>query len=63
MTRKQSTLNLSASHSTNEDANAIRRLPEQRNTLKVVAASADELVAHTQRLSVVNIKGAPPLWK
>jgi DNA polymerase III subunit epsilon len=63
MTRKQSTLNLSAGEGSNADGNQIRRLPEQRNKLKIVSASADELIAHSERLSVIKKKGGEPLWK
>jgi len=63
MTRKQSTFNLSASDSSDGDANAIRRLNSDREKLKVIAASADEIVAHKERLSVVKQKGGEPLWK
>ncbi len=63
MTRKQSTLNLSSGDSTNADEKTIRRLPEQRNKLKVINASADELIAHSERLAVIESKGGEPLWK
>jgi len=63
MTRKQSTFNLSAGDNNNEDANAIRRLSNDRVKLKVIAASADELEAHEERLLVVKSKGGEPLWK
>ncbi len=62
MTRKQATLNLSADNSSG-DANAIRRLTHDRAKLKVIAASADELEAHKERLLVVKQKGGEPLWK
>lgn len=63
MTRKQSTLNLSVGANNSEDANAIRRLSNDRVKLKVIAASADEVEAHKERLLVVKEKGGEPLWK
>ncbi|MDX2369145.1 MAG: DNA polymerase III subunit epsilon [Colwellia sp.] len=63
MTRKQSTFNLSVGDNSSGDANAIRRLSNDRVKLKVIAASADEVEAHTERLLVVKQKGGEPLWK
>lgn len=63
MTRKQSALNLSVGESNAQDADAIRRVSENRNKLKIVAASADELIAHKERLDIVREKGGEPLWK
>jgi DNA polymerase-3 subunit epsilon len=63
MTRKQSTFNLSVGDNTSEDTNAIRRLNKDRVKLKVIAASADEVDAHKERLLVVKQKGGEPLWK
>ena len=63
MTRKQSTFNLSAGDDDHSDVNAIRRLNNDREKLKVIAASADEIDAHQERLSVVKQKGGEPLWK
>ncbi len=62
MTRKQAALNLTIGDGAGEDANAIRRLSNDRKKLKVIHASADELIAHQERLSIVEQKGAPPLW-
>lgn len=63
MTRKQSALNLtSTDNNQGGDANAIRRLPAERNKLKVISASADELIAHQDRLAIVEEKGSAPLW-
>lgn len=62
MTRKQSTLNLSVGEHNSSDANAIRRVSANREKLKVITASADEIEAHKERLSVVKQKGAEPLW-
>ncbi|MEW6993641.1 DNA polymerase III subunit epsilon [Colwelliaceae bacterium MEBiC 14330] len=63
MTRKQSSFNLSVGEGSSSDANAIRRLPSTRNKLKVIAASADELKAHDERLAIIANKGGDPLWK
>ncbi len=63
MTRKQSTLNLSAGDHNSSDAKAIRRLSVDREKLKVIAASADEIEAHQKRLSIIKQKGGEPLWK
>lgn len=63
MTRKQSTLNLSAGEGNINDANLIRRVNTQRNKLKVIAASADELIAHKERIAIIGKKGGEPLWK
>ncbi|MFT7108504.1 MAG: DNA polymerase-3 subunit epsilon [Psychrobacter glaciei] len=61
MTRKQSALNLTAGDN-GVNANEIRRLPSDREKLKVILASADELLAHQERLTIVEAKGASPLW-
>ncbi|RUO26079.1 DNA polymerase III subunit epsilon [Aliidiomarina minuta] len=44
------------------DHDAIRRLPEQRSALKVLAASADEEEAHRQRLEQLIASGGKSLW-
>lgn len=62
MTRKQATLNLQSGDSQAEDASAIRRISNNRPKLKVLAATADELAEHENRLTIVNDKGAAPLW-
>jgi len=62
MTRKQSTLNLQSGDSQAEDANAIRRVSDNRPALKVLAATAAELAEHENRLTIVSEKGATPLW-
>lgn len=63
MTRKQSTFNLSVGDNSSEDANAIRRLSNDRVKLKIITASADEVEAHKDRLLIVKQKGGEPLWK
>ncbi len=62
MTRKQSTLNLSAGDGESADTNAIRRVSSERSKLKVIQASADELSKHNERLAVVADKGSEPIW-
>ena len=65
MTRKQETLNLSASEGddSGDNANAIRRITNNRPALKIITASADELLAHQERLAIVANKGGEPLWQ
>lgn len=64
MTRKQEALNLTAGDDAQGDGNTggIKRLAENRSALKVIRASADELDAHQERLSIVAKKGGEPLW-
>lgn len=64
MTRKQSALNLTASdeNSDGQDANAIRRISKERNKLKIIHATADEVEEHVKRLEVVAEKGSDPIW-
>lgn len=64
MTRKQSALNLSVGDgSDSEDSNAIRRLSIDREKLKVITASADELEEHQKRLAIIAEKGSEPIWR
>ncbi len=64
MTRKQETFNLSSGNGNESgDANAIIRLKNDREPLKIIRASADELLAHEERLNVVEQKGGTPLWQ
>ena len=44
------------------DNTSIRRLADNRPALKVVKASADEIIAHEERLKVVN-KNGETLWQ
>jgi len=60
ITRKQSTLNLSGGES--NSSNEIRRVSSTREKLKIIAASADEVTAHQERLAIVKRKGGEPLW-
>ncbi|WP_286235500.1 DNA polymerase III subunit epsilon [Thalassotalea sediminis] len=65
MTRKQSTLNFSVGEGKDgdEDSNAIKRLPSDRQKLKVVRATADEVEQHKERLAVIAEKGSEPIWQ
>ena len=62
MTRKQSSFNLAMGEGQSGDANAIRRLDNNREKLKVVYASADEITEHNKRLAIIADKGSEPLW-
>lgn len=65
MTRKQSTLNFAMSdgQDSGEDSNAIKRLANERQKLKIVRASADEEEQHKKRLAVIADKGSEPIWQ
>ena len=63
MTREQATFNLSADENSSGDLNEIRHLSNDRPKLKIITASADEIVAHEERLAIVKQKGGEPLWK
>jgi DNA polymerase-3 subunit epsilon len=63
MTRKQSALNLTSGDDDGGDENAIRRVSSERQVLKVIRASADEIIEHQKRLAIVEEKGATPLWQ
>ncbi|WDE10067.1 DNA polymerase III subunit epsilon [Thalassomonas haliotis] len=63
MTRKQEVFNLSADDSGGGDSKSIRRLTSERAPLKVLAATADEVTAHQERLAIVAAKGGTPLWR
>jgi len=62
MTRKQSALNLTVGDGSSSDTNAIRRLPVERQKLKVIHATADEVAEHKNRLAIVAEKGSNPIW-
>ena len=63
MTRKQATFNLNAGDGDGDSqAGGIRRLADNRAALKIIQASADELVAHQERLAIVEKKGSAPIW-
>ncbi|WP_281561275.1 DNA polymerase III subunit epsilon [Thalassomonas sp. RHCl1] len=63
MTRRQEVFNLSSDDSGGGDSNSIRRLTTERAPLKVLAATADEVTAHQERLAIVAEKGGTPLWR
>ncbi|WP_286267094.1 DNA polymerase III subunit epsilon [Thalassotalea atypica] len=64
MTRKQATFNLNAGNGDESgDANAVRRINSDREPLKIIHASADEILAHQERLAIVEQKGGVPLWR
>ncbi len=65
MTRKQSALNLTVGDGSSDgkDVNAIRRLSSERQKLKVIHATADEVTEHNKRLAIVAEKGSEPIWK
>jgi DNA polymerase-3 subunit epsilon len=62
MTRKQSALNLSNIDNQAMDNGAIRRLSSERQILKVIEATADEVAEHQNRLTIVAEKGSTPIW-
>lgn len=62
MTRKQSALNLTTGEGQGEQENTIRRISVDREILKVIHASADEVIAHQERLAIITKKGTSPLW-
>jgi DNA polymerase-3 subunit epsilon len=63
MTRKQEALNLTSGDSDNVNANAIRRLNENRDSLPIIYANTEQIAAHEQRLQVIAKEGGTPLWK
>ena len=65
MTRKQSTFNLhmGGEQQEGESAHAIRRLSPDREKLKVIHATADEVLAHQERLAIMKNKGSTPKWQ
>ncbi|TMP77669.1 DNA polymerase III subunit epsilon [Pseudoalteromonas phenolica] len=64
MTGGQVKMNLAnnTEDSSQTDNTSIRRLADNRPALKVVKASADEIIAHEERLKVVN-KNGETLWQ
>lgn len=64
MTRKQAALNLTAGDGKEgQDENDIRRLSSNRQKLKVIQATADEVAEHKKRLAIVAEKGSEPIWQ
>lgn len=62
MTRKQAAFNLLAGDNESGDSNEIRRLDDNRPKLKIIGATADEVIAHQERLAIIEEKGSSPLW-
>jgi DNA polymerase-3 subunit epsilon len=62
MTRKQAAFNLMAGDGENGNSNEIRRLDPNRTKLKIIDATADEVVAHKERLAIIEIKGSSSIW-
>jgi len=63
MTRKQAALNLNVGEGEVEDQTSIRRLSPDRNKLKIIKATADEIIKHEERLAIVKEKGSSPIWQ
>ena len=64
MTRYQSKLNLQQGDgSENGDGSEIRRLVNDRPALAVIAATEDELVAHDERLAIIEKKVGKSMWR
>jgi len=63
MTRKQSALNLMVGDGDSTDVNTIRRLSSERQKLKIIDATADEVAEHKNRLAIVAEKGSEPIWR
>ena len=65
MTGGQTDLNLSGKSNSEggSQVERIRRLDPQLNQLKVLRATADELVEHEKRLDLVNKEGGSCLWR
>ncbi|WP_077338617.1 DNA polymerase III subunit epsilon [Pseudocolwellia agarivorans] len=62
MTRKQAAFNLLVGDNESGDSNEIRRLDPNRPKLKIIGATADEVIAHQERLAIIEKKGSSPLW-
>ncbi|EWH12105.1 DNA polymerase III subunit epsilon [Catenovulum agarivorans DS-2] len=63
MTGGQTALNLSSDANDSGPSNQIIRLPADRKRLKVVAASADEITAHEERLDIVEKSAGSVIWR
>jgi len=62
MTRKQAAFNLLAGDGENGNSDEIRRLDPNRSKLKIVGATADEVIAHQERLAIIEKKGGSAIW-
>lgn len=63
MTGGQTKLNLAGNESGDAADTSIRRLASDRKPLKIIRASADELVQHESRLDIVEKAGGKCLWR
>lgn len=63
MTGGQTKLNLAGNSANDGDEMAVRRIARNGNKLKVIKASADELVQHEARLDIVEKAGGQCLWR
>ncbi|WP_088328445.1 DNA polymerase III subunit epsilon [Lacimicrobium sp. SS2-24] len=65
MTGGQTALNLSGNSSSDgsDKSQGIRRLPQNREALKIIRASADELKEHESRLDLIENKGGSCIWR
>jgi len=62
MTRKQAAFNLLAGDGENGNSDEIRRLDPNRSKLKIIGATADEVIAHQERLAIIEKKGGSAIW-
>ena len=63
MTGGQTKLKLASSGSSEGDSNEVRPIQRTANKLKVIKASADELLQHEARLDIVKDAGGKCLWR
>jgi len=63
MTGGQTKLKLASSSVSDADSTAIRRIQRSANKLKVIKASADEIIQHEARLDIVEKAGGKCLWR
>lgn len=64
MTRYQSKLNLQQGDgSQTGDGSEVRRLNNDRPALAIITATADELVAHDERLAIIEKKVGKSMWR
>ena len=63
MTGGQTKLKLASSGSSEGDSNEVRPIRRTANKLKVIKASADELLKHEARLDIVKDAGGKCLWR
>lgn len=63
MTGGQTSLNLSGNKKDSQGGEVIRRLSTEREALKIIQASADEMKEHESRLDIVEKEGGSCLWR